>query len=186
MFHQNRFPLRSRYLMLHLAIITGMLLASCTIPGADPLPEMVATPFVSPLASTNPFVSPLKEPVVSPDNSVAKGKANVKGKLLSSKTSAPLANTVVRLAEVYYGDNTQAEQKTGGVYALDNAFSPSTISNSEGFFAFTDIDARDYVLLVGDIFGSWALGLDETQEKPKVWTATERSITDIGEVYVEF
>ena len=184
--HPNHILPRARYLTLFLAIVTGMLLASCTTPSSKPVPEPVDTPFVSPLAATSPFVSPLQEPVVSRDNSIAKDKAAVMGQLFSSKTNAPLANTVVRFAEVYYADDAQAKQKTGGVYALDNAFSPSAISDSQGFFTFTDIDARDYVLLVGDIFGAWALALDDTHEKPNVWTAEERSITDIGKIYVDF
>lgn len=184
--HPNHLLPRASYLILLLAIMTGILLASCTTPGAKPAPEPVDTPFVSPLAATSPFASPLQEPIVSRDNSLAKEKATVKGQLFSSKTNAPLANVVVRFAEVYYPDNAQAEQKTGGVYALDNAFSPSAISDSQGFFTFTEIDARDYVLLVGDIFGVWALALDDTLEKPNVWTAEERSSTDIGKIYVDF
>ncbi len=191
---QNRFQNITRLLLILLVILTGTLLASCSIPGFSStsnntdyrLSVLLPTQVSIQVQAQNPFNSPLSEPLVTKDSSIAKDKATVTGILLSSKNNTPLTDTVVRLAEVYYSDNVQAEEKTGGVYALDNAFSPSAITDSEGHFTFTDIEARDYVLMVGDIFGNWALALNETKEKPEVWSAVERSITDIGEIYVDF
>jgi len=167
-----------------------MLLSSCSILGFEFSPEATSTPFVSPRvvvgSDINPFLSPLAEPIIIKDTSIAKGRAVVKGRLFSTKTNAPLVNAVVRLAEVYYANDAQAAEKSGGVYALDNAFSPSAFTDVDGNFVFTDIEARDYVLIVGDIFGTWALALDESQEKPTVWSAIERSVTDIGAVHIDY
>ena len=186
MSYSNGLNSTRRIIVWCMIMAMAILLVACTPSDVEPDATAIETPFTSPLNVQNPFVSPLQEPVITNDSSIDDGRAVVKGRLWSSITNQPITNAVVRLAEIYYGTKEQEEQKTGGVFALDNAFSPSTFSDDQGYFTFTDVEARDYVVLVGDVLGDWALGLDDSKEKPKVWTAVEQSVTDIGEIYLDY
>jgi hypothetical protein len=89
------------------------------------------------------------------------GKASVVGKLVSSITGKPLANTIIRLAEVY-------RQGGEGAYVLDGANSPGAISDAEGNFLIKGIPAQEYVVVVGDVMDVYTIITDETK-KAKVF-----------------
>lgn len=119
-------------------------------------------------------------PSVSPPE---QGRATVVGRLISIETGEPLVNTVVRLAEVYYADENHSPES--GVYVLDNAFSPSATTDENGFFVFTNVEPRDYVIIVGDIYVKYAV-ISHPDGTPKVWTVSPDQITNLGEIQVEF
>jgi hypothetical protein len=105
------------------------------------------------------------------------GKASVVGRVLSKQTGAPIAGTSVRLAEV-------TRQGGEAIYVLDGANSPGATTANDGSFVMANIVAREYVMVVGDPFGSYAVVTDETT-RARVWNAAADQILDIGEQRVE-
>ncbi|MGV8049621.1 MAG: hypothetical protein AB2L21_04585 [Anaerolineaceae bacterium] len=82
------------------------------------------------------------EPAVIP--TPESGKSIIYGKALGSN-GKPLKDTPVRLAEVYRGEDG------GGAFALDEAFSPATMSDENGEYIFLNIAPGEYVLFIGSI-----------------------------------
>ncbi len=68
-----------------------------------------------------------------------KNMANVFGKVLLANKQ-PAEGRVVRLAKVYRGENEN------GTFILDEAKSPSAVSDRDGSFEFLNIDPGEYVL----------------------------------------
>lgn len=141
--------------------------------------SVLAAPTVSVLPTPTPFVFPQDMTSVT----VAPGRAVAIGRLLSLDHQ-PLSDTVVRLAEVYYADENSKDSSTGA-YALDNAFSPSAITNDNGFFIFQDIEPRDYVVFVGDFMTNYTIEVDD-QGYPRMRTVAADQINDFGAVVVDF
>lgn len=125
-------------------------------------------------------ISIIPTPSIAPPE---QGLATIIGRLISAETGKPLTNTVVRLAEVYYTDENSSP--ANGIYVLDNAFDPSSITNEDGFFVFTNIEARDYVIIVGDIHLKYTV-ISNQDGTPKVWTIQPNQIIDLGTIQVEF
>ncbi len=116
-------------------------------------------------------------------NSPEQGRATIVGRLVSAETGEPLAKTVVRLAEVYYASENRSPEN--GVYVLDNAFSPSATTDENGFFVFSNVEPRDYVIIVGDIYVKYIV-ISNPDGAPKVWTASPDQVTDLGEISVKW
>lgn len=116
-----------------------------------------------------------KKPVVANPEA---GKASVTGRVLSKDGKQPIANTPIRLAEVYRGENA-----TDGAYLLDEAFSPSGLTDENGYFSIPDITAGEYVIVVGDAGGKYTIIMDENN-KAKVWNAVADQILDTGDLVV--
>lgn len=118
---------------------------------------------------------------------IKEGTGAVRGKLISTVINAPLPDAVVRLAEVYCpGDlEADADKREACVWALDDAFSPSTFTDAEGSFVFESIEARDYVLLVGDMMTRYVM-LKDAEDKPLMWTVPADQAIDIGEYHVNY
>lgn len=72
------------------------------------------------------------------------GEAVVIGKVFASDGSN-LSNSPVRLAEVYRSENNS------GAFALDEATSPSTMTDENGEYVFLNIVPGEYVMVVGSI-----------------------------------
>ncbi len=100
------------------------------------------------------------------------------GQVVSADTGEPLGNTVVRLAEVYY-------EGEDGAYVLDTAFSPGDITNNDGYFIFSSVDARDYVIVIGDVedYGEYEI-IAEPSGEAKVWEAESNQILNVGKLEV--
>ncbi len=111
-----------------------------------------------------------------PRTTTTAGQASVRGRVLSKRTSTPLKNTVVRLAEVY-------RQGNEGAFALDGARSPGGTTNNEGVFTIENIEAREYVLVVGDVEGQYEIIPDQTG-KAHVWNAKAGEVVDVGDIEV--
>lgn len=105
------------------------------------------------------------------------GSASVAGRVLALADQSPMPDTIVRLAEVHR-DGDQ------GAYVLDMAFSPGTRTDANGYFVFPSVEAREYVIIVGDV--EWLYDvISETDGLPKVWQADPNQVLSTGDLLVE-
>lgn len=107
------------------------------------------------------------------------GKATVVGRIMALGSGDPLANTTVRLAEVY----RKEEGKEEGAFVLDGAFSPGAITDDEGYFVMENIEPMEYVLVVGDVMGVHEI-IPLPSGKPRVWEAKSGEVNDFGVINV--
>ena len=119
----------------------------------------------------------MNNPLVTPPAQPESGMATVTGRVISENSGLPLADTIVRLAEVVRQDEEAA-------YVLDVAFSPGTDSDGEGFFIFENVDPLEYVIVVGDVYEIYKVMADE-DGKAKTWISVEDQILNIGELIVD-
>ena len=105
--------------------------------------------------------------------------ATVTGQVMHEQ-GYPMANTIVRLADVARG-----VEGRGGAFILDLARSPGTTTDQNGSFNIQNVDAGEYVIVVGDVE---LTGVYEIIEEPdgtaKVWNLPADQITDIGTLEV--
>ena len=94
--------------------------------------------------SSQPIPTELPQP--------AAGKASLFGQV--TKDGKLYSNATVRLAEVFRNSDNEA------AFALNEATSPSTISDSEGYYVFSDINAGEYVIVVGSINTNYQIDSD--------------------------
>jgi len=107
------------------------------------------------------------------------------GRLVSNTTEVPLNREIVRLAEVECPEGVaQSDKRSQCVWTLSNAFSPSTFTDENGFFAFTDVPPQDYVIIAGDMIGKYINIADENG--PFMLEAISDEITDTGEHHIEW
>jgi hypothetical protein len=104
------------------------------------------------------------------------GKAVVTGKVISSISNEPLAESVW-LAEV----TRQGDQ---GAYALNAVSSPSIFADANGIFVIANVDPREYVIIVGNP-ESQNVVITDSSGKPKVWDIKADQIFDTGELKVK-
>lgn len=107
----------------------------------------------------------------------AAGKTTIVGHVVSFQTRQGLPQTVVRLAEVFREGEEAA-------YVLDGAFSPGDITDEHGNFIFENVDAREYVIVVGDIYDKYVV-IPDTSGKAKVWVPKADEVLNIGDLFVE-
>jgi len=105
------------------------------------------------------------------------GKATVTGRVMSNKTNEPIPQTIVRLAEVVRDDHGE------GVYVLDQAFSPGAMTDETGIFLFENIDAIEYVIVVGNIESIHEIISDDSGI-PRTWNAQPDDILQVGDLFV--
>ena len=123
-----------------------LLLAACQNPPAVITPTPQAE---SQQAATLPVES-------TPES----GKVTLVGRVISLVNGEPVGNVPVRLADVYReGDD--------GAYVLDGAFSPGDITDENGNFIIENVDAKEYVIIVGDVFEKYEVITNE-EGKPRV------------------
>lgn len=109
----------------------------------------------------------------------AAGKATVVGRVTTT-SGAPITDTPVRLSEVYRGENQSPE----GIFVLDGAQSPGAMTSEDGQFVIADVEAREYVLVVGDVQGEHTIIVDEAG-KARVWNAEPDKVLDVGELKID-
>ena len=119
----------------------------------------------------------MNNPLVTPPAQPEPGMATVTGRVISENTELPLAETIVRLAEVVRQDEEAA-------YVLDVAFSPGTDSDGEGFFIFENVDPIEYVIVVGDVYENYKVMADE-DGKAITWITAKDEILNVGELIVD-
>jgi len=83
----------------------------------------------------------LASPIAQPTGE----RGAVRGQVFNLAGSLPVANTPVYLARVYRFDGDQ-----GGIFALDAAAAPRSITQADGRFAIADVEPGEYVLAVGE------------------------------------
>jgi hypothetical protein len=81
------------------------------------------------------------------------------------------------LAEVVRDDDGE------GVYVLDLAFSPGAMTDEMGIFVFENVDAIEYVIVVGDIESIHEIISDESGI-PRTWNAQPDEILQVGDLFV--
>ena len=109
------------------------------------------------------------------------GMATVVGKVYSTTADAPLDNVDVRLAEVVRVEDPEVGSD---IYVLDQAFSPGAITDENGVFVVENIEAKEYVIIVGDVERAYEVFNDDSG-KPKVWNALPDQILDVGVLEVK-
>lgn len=148
-----------------------------TLPSDDsPLPTSVVSMLPTPI----PFQFPTDLNKVQ----IELGKAVVIGRLISSITEQPITNVPVRMAKIHYAEEGNKDPNQGA-WALDNAFSPYSVSNENGYFIFENVEPVDFVIFVGDILDRYNIETDEA-ELPIPHTAPADTLTDLGDVVVEY
>ncbi len=126
------------------------------------------------LAACSMATTTTEAPKVTPPNLPEKDKATVIGRAVDEGTQAPLANTIIRLAEVYgSGDD--------GAYVLDSYFSPGATTDANGYFIMENIPPIGYVVVVGDVFDVYKIVQTE-EGKPKVWSTQAGEVLDVGTI----
>ena len=108
-----------------------------------------------------------------------KGMSAIHGRLIS-RNNETVTGIPVRLAKVYRGEDVD-----NAFFVLDEAHSPSTISNSEGQFIFTDIEPDEYVIFVGRLQADYQI-ISESEETPIVYEVGPNEILDLGHIFVNF
>jgi predicted extracellular nuclease len=159
-----------RLWLLIIYALLGAALAACSPTPAQP-------PAGSATAAAGPNAAAAAATAIPPPQA---GQATVTGRLVSTSSGKPLAQTVVRMATYYKGGS--AEQ---GSYVLDDANSPGATTDDNGAFVFAGLKAGDYVMVLGDVHTYYLIVSDE-KGKVKVWNAPSAQVLDIGKLAVDF
>ena len=104
------------------------------------------------------------------------GKATIVGMVISEK-GVSLSGVPVKLAKIF-GENKN------GIFVLDNAFSPSGITNQNGEFLIENFDLGAYVLVIGNPEGKYEI-IDDGWGNPKIWSFDENNVVNIGAIKVK-
>jgi hypothetical protein len=145
-----------------------LLLAACA---STPATSPAATP--APTGQTAVSVAPAADP--DPD------KASVAGQIISTRTNAPLANRVVRLAEVIDEDFGDGDRP----FVFSEAFSPGARTDADGRFVIANIPAKEYVMIISNDMGE-NLVVTAANGQAEVWNAAAGVVLDVGAVRVDF
>jgi hypothetical protein len=145
-----------KYLPFVFLVLTVCVLAACQ---------------ASPIASTPQAGDSQAAAAVVKANTPDQGKITLVGKVISKKNGEPVSNVPVRLAEVYYeGDE--------GAYVLDGAFSPGDVTDENGDYLIENVDAKGYVIIVGDVMDQYEVIVSE-DGKPRVWSFPTDEVFDV-------
>ncbi len=122
-------------------------------------------------------VSPIQGPTATSTSSPtqrapAADVASVHGRVLDATTSGPIPSTAVRLAEVYRSGGD-------GAFVLDDASSPATLTDQQGYFVIEDVEPKEYVVVVGDVHIAYEI-VAEPSGEARVWELRPGEVTDIG------
>jgi|GEM_PF-3991941 len=185
-----------RLLLLSIIIFSLLVLLACS-GNNEPTPVAVATPRVitlssadSPLPTPGIAVSILPTPIpfqfpTDPGSvKIEAGKAVLFGRLISTITGQSIANTPVRMAQIYYAEEGNKDPSQGA-WALDNAFSPYALTNENGYFIFENVEPVDFVIFVGDILNRYNVETGEN-ERPVPHIAPADGLTNLGDILVEY
>ena len=107
------------------------------------------------------------------------GLTTIAGRVVSNLTGEPVADTIVRFAEIY--SNDQGEK----AFALDEAFSPGTMTDENGYFVVSNIAAGEYVIVIGDPRTKYAF-VTESSGQVKLWNAEADSVLQTGTINVDY
>jgi hypothetical protein len=106
------------------------------------------------------------------------GAAVLAGQAVGTTTQAPIKKTYVYLAKVYWDKDHK-----NAAFALDISHSPVATTDQNGFFTFNQVEPSEYVLVVGDYYGT----NDVVREKngdARVYKPEAGKSLDVGVVQV--
>jgi hypothetical protein len=156
-----------RISLLFVIILLGGMLAACQATPAQQ-PSAITGAANQPAAGATPIPQP------------AAGQSTMRGQLVSKVSGKPLMQTVVRLADFYHGGTPEQ-----GSYLLDDAHSPTTMTDDSGTFVFSNLKAGEYVMVLGDVHTDYLI-VPDSSGKVKVWSAEADKVVDIGKLAVNF
>ena len=137
-------------------------------------------------APASPLEAPASPLAVPEDYTPADGKSAVTGRLIDFTTGNPMALQNLSLPAVLCAPGVAEEDKREQCfYMIDEAFDPSTLTDSDGEFIFKDIPAGEYVMFVGSLMTENAVLKDELN-RPIIWKTEADQVTAIGDLVVEF
>lgn len=108
------------------------------------------------------------------------GKASIAGYVVN-RNGDPVKNTPVRLAEVY----RESEASEKGAFLLDLAFSPGGTTDEKGFFIISNIEPKEYVIVVGNVENNHYVIVADSNGRPKVWKLVKNQLLEVGTLRVE-
>lgn len=143
------------------------------------LAALLAAPTACNVAPPSPSVpSPTPTQQVAPtQTALLPGKAGFTGRVVSTDGDKPLGSTIVRLAQVYRGAGEE------GAFVLDGATSPGAVSDPTGRFTLDNLDAVEYVMVVGDVMDVYVI-VSGDNGKARVWTLAPDKYLDVGTIRV--
>ncbi len=108
-------------------------------------------------------------------------EAVIVGRVISTADGgrSPLAETTVWLGTVHYN-----EDRSEGAYFIDGSASPSTFTDADGAFVFRDLEAREYVIVVGDLNGLNSV-LQNDDGSARIYTPALGEVLDVETLEVE-
>jgi hypothetical protein len=118
----------------------------------------------------------LEEQIPTPKD----GMSTIYGRILSA-SQEPLSGIPVRLAKVYRG----GEGNENAFFVLDEAQSPSTISENDGQFIFLDVEIGEYVIFVGRLHADYQI-ISESEDTPIVYEVGSGEILQIEPLLISF
>ncbi len=129
-------------------------------------------------SSPPPLISPLKSPMASPVIPPTPGAAEsaVKGAVMHADGTTPFDRIEVFFAAV-------TRQNGEGIYVVNTASSPWTVTSTDGAFKSFPMPPGEYVIVVGDPVGKNAVITDKSG-KPKVWQTVAGQVLDVGTLKV--
>ncbi|GAB4580203.1 MAG: carboxypeptidase-like regulatory domain-containing protein [Anaerolineales bacterium] len=133
--------------------------------------NQTASPEASPENST------AAEPEATPFPQPEDGKTSVAGRILSTETGDPIPNILVRLARVVRDGDRAA-------FVLEDAFSPGGMTDTNGYFIVPNVDAIEYVLVVGDVYGEYQI-IEGEDGRAKPWATTVGEVLNVGDLAVD-
>ena len=123
-----------------------------------------------------------QERLAQATKTVVAPKGSMVGRLVSdTQGGKPLANTVIRLAEIYYN-----EDKSASNWVLEGATSPGIDTDANGYFTFNNIAARDYVMIVGDFNDQYYVMVQADGKHAIIYTIEPGKVLDVQTVKAEF
>lgn len=138
------------------------------------LPEGVAgdiTPI--PVTVVPALFSPLQKPV--------EGRGMVVGRVFNLAGTLPISMTPVYLGRVY------RDSSGGGLFALDVANAPQSVTQADGSFVIADVEPAEYVLAVGDARSIKTPSvLSEPNGDARAFRVEAEVVTDLGDVRVDY
>ena len=85
----------------------------------------------------------------------------------------------MRLAKVYWND-----EQSEGAFVIDETADPATISDDEGKFTFTMLEVRDYVIVVGDLYGQNVV-ISNSDGSARIFKTLLGETLDVGVLQVD-
>jgi hypothetical protein len=150
--------------LLFLGLLLTFFLGAC---------KSQATPTTTAPENTAVTTDPAETPFPTPEAE----KTSVTGRVLSTVTGEPISNILVRLARVVRDGERAA-------FVLEDAFSPGGMTDTNGYFIVPNVDAIEYVLVVGDVYGQYQI-VEGEDGRAKPWATTVGEVLNVGDLKVD-